>query len=228
MEFRPRGRDGLALAFGLFLGLALLKFGNPVVLDSKVSTPKNLAEFWFYAWPPGWSVWFLLPLALIAGIFVVRNKPRWPGSKWLCVLPLTWFGWQLVAVTRTVDGELTQSTVLHFAGLLVCYFAGVLIFQTGRSLRWLLVGLLVALTFCLIRAVDQKLIEFPAEKEFLVQSEQAGWTNLPPEVFLELKQSGTIVTTNGMEVANPIILKKYEKGACSGRSFIRMHWRARF
>src|SRR5690606_13921838 len=86
-EFRPHGRDWLALAFGLFLGLALLKFGNPVVLDSKVSAPKNLAEFWFYAWPPSWSLWFLLPLAIIAGFWVVGNKPRWPGSKSLWLLP---------------------------------------------------------------------------------------------------------------------------------------------
>lgn len=200
----------------MFLGLTLLKFGNPVVLDSKVSAPKNLAEFWFYAWPPGWSVWFLLPLALIVAVFVLRNKPRWPGSKWLWVLPLIWFGWQLVSATRTVDGELTQSTILHFAGLLVSYFAGALIFQNERLLRWLLIGLLAAFAFCLVRAVDQKLIEFPSEKQFLIQSEQAGWTNLPPEVFLELKQSGTIVTTNGVDIANPIILKKYEKSRVFG------------
>ncbi len=196
--------------------MALLKFGNPVVLDSKVSAPKNLAEFWFYAWPPSWSLWFLLPLAIVAGFWVVQYKPRWPGSKSLWFLPLIWFGWQWVSASRSVDGELTRATLLHFAGLLICYFAGALIVQTDRSLRWLLVGLLAALTFCLVRAVDQKLIEFPSEKQFLIQSEQAGWTNLPPDVFLELKQSGTIVTTNGVDVANPMILKKYEKGRVFG------------
>ena len=28
-----------ALAFGFFLGLAILKFGNPVILDSKITPP---------------------------------------------------------------------------------------------------------------------------------------------------------------------------------------------
>lgn len=187
-----------------------------MVLDSKISAPKNFPEFWFYAWPPTWSVWFLFPLVVIAGAFVSRKKPRWPGTKSLWILPLLWFAWQLISATRTVDGELTRNTVLHFAGLLACYFAGALLFRTTRSLRLLLVGLLAAFAFCLVRAVDQKLIEFPSEKQFLIQSEQAGWTNLPPELLLELKRDGTVVSTNGVDIANPVILRKFEKGRVFG------------
>ena len=49
--------DGFALAFGLFLGLAILKFGNPVILDDKVSAPASFAEALSEPWPPHWSFW---------------------------------------------------------------------------------------------------------------------------------------------------------------------------
>ncbi|HWY30589.1 MAG TPA: hypothetical protein VNX46_07555, partial [Candidatus Acidoferrum sp.] len=50
-----------ALAFGLFLGLTIWKFGNPVILDNKVTTPATLSDFWNDALPPHWANWFLIP-----------------------------------------------------------------------------------------------------------------------------------------------------------------------
>ena len=44
-----------ALAFGLFLGLALWKFGNPVILDHKISAPQSPAEFLDEPWPLHWA-----------------------------------------------------------------------------------------------------------------------------------------------------------------------------
>jgi len=46
-----------ALVFGLFLGLAIWKFGNPVILDHKIFTPSTLGEFWSEAWPTHWANW---------------------------------------------------------------------------------------------------------------------------------------------------------------------------
>ncbi len=34
-----------ALAFGFFLGLCIWKFGNPVILDQKISPPDSPADF---------------------------------------------------------------------------------------------------------------------------------------------------------------------------------------
>src|ERR1039458_6632688 len=86
--------DGFALAFGLFLGLALLKFGNPVILDAKISAPHSFSEAWSQAWPPHWSFWLLPPLAFVGMCLTIGSRPRWPGSRGLWILPLTWFGWQ--------------------------------------------------------------------------------------------------------------------------------------
>src|SRR4051812_5532283 len=82
-----------ALAFGLFLGLCLWKFGNPVVLDQKIATPASLADWIHDPWPVHWATWIFLPLAGIGAVFALKSKPRWP-SPWLWLLPLLWFGWQ--------------------------------------------------------------------------------------------------------------------------------------
>jgi O-antigen ligase len=213
---RFSGADVFAIVFGLFLGLALLKFGNPVILAAKISPPKNSAEFRDFAWPPGWSVWFLVPIAVAALVLVFTKRPRWPASKWLWILPIGWFAWQLISATRTVDPTLTRLAVLHFGGLIACYFIGTFLLSNARSQRLVLLGLLAAFAFCLVRAVDQKLIEFPAEKRFLTESERSGWTNLPPELVFDLKQQGTIIATNGVDIANPALVKKYEKGRVFG------------
>ena len=46
--------------FGSFLGLALLKFGNPPITEKWVNAP---ASFWDlllgYPWPIGWAYWLL-------------------------------------------------------------------------------------------------------------------------------------------------------------------------
>lgn len=204
------------LLFGLFLGLAILKFGNPVILDAKVSAPRDLAEAWAEAWPPHWGFWFLLPLALIGFCLAVIRQPRWPGSRWLWVLPLTWFGWQLASSTQTVDGTLTTLTLIHFAGCIVCYFLGAWLLGEQRRFQFLLAGLLVAFVICLVRAVEQKLFEFPQGRQMMVDGERAGWTNFAPEVFAQLKTDGMIITTNGVDVANPLLLAKFEKGRVHG------------
>ena len=114
-----RGRESLpdkaniifALVFGLFLGLAILKFGDPVILDQKVDPPVSLSDAWSNAWPPHWANWALLPLAVL-GLAVVLRKPKnpWPraaAARWLWFLPLFWIGWQLVSATHSVDAALT-------------------------------------------------------------------------------------------------------------------------
>ncbi len=205
-----------AVALGLFLGLAIVKFGNPAILDYRVSPPQTLTQIWHYAWPSQWAYWFLVPLSL-AGLGVAAAlKPRWPASRWLWGLPLIWFGWQIVSALQTVDGRLTTLTLWQFGGCLACYFLGALALGNRDTLRWLLIGVLAAFTFCLVRAVNQKLIEFPAERQALLEGERTGWTNFAPDLVLELKQEGTIINTNGVDVANPIILAKYARGRVMG------------
>lgn len=205
-----------ALVFGLFLGLAILKFGNPVILDNKISPPASLSDFWNDAWPTHWANWILLPLALTGAAIVFAKKFRWPGTKWLWLLPLLWFGWQLFSATQTVDVDLTATTLWQFFGCIAGYFLGAFLFGNERALRWLLIGILAAFALCLVRAIDQRLFEFPASRQILVEGEKANWTNLPPELVQEMKRTQVIIQTNGVDVANPVILAKFAKGRVNG------------
>ena len=68
-----------ALAFGLFLGLALWKFGDPVILDDKIIPPSSLSEFWADAWPTHWANWIFLPFALVGAL--VAFKRIFPAGR---------------------------------------------------------------------------------------------------------------------------------------------------
>jgi hypothetical protein len=199
--------------FGALLGLSLLKFGNPVVLEKFITPPQNYYDWLFSAWPVSIGYW---PLAAVAVIGLLIARWEISVSKWLLVLPLIWLGWQFISATQTVDEQLTQVTLAQFFGCVVCYFLGVFVCGREGVMHWLLIGVLAAFTFCLIRAIDQRFIEFPQSRQLLIEGERANWTNIPSEMFLQMKHDNVIITTNGMDVANPAILAKFSKGRVNG------------
>jgi O-antigen ligase len=205
-----------ALAFGLFLGLCIWKFGNPVILDSKIDPPSTPAEFWLFAWPTHWANWFLFPLAVAGAILVVAKQSLWPGPKWLWLPPLLWLGWQFFSAAHSEYRDLSATTLWQFAGCVACYFLGAFLFGGRRATACLLIGLLTAFTFCLIRAVDQRVVEFPQSRQLMLEGERTGWTNIPPDTLLELKREHAIITTNGVDVPNPSFLGKVTKGRVYG------------
>jgi len=215
-EKKITGTGFYALVFGLFLGLAILKFGNPVILDQKITPPVSPSEFWSDAWPTHWSNWILLPLALTGAALVFASRPCWPGKRRLWLLPLLWFGWQLLSARQTVDGNLTATTLCQFAGCFACYFIGAFIFRRERVLQWLFIGVLAAFAFCLVRGINQRLFEFPASRQLLLEGERAGWTNIPPAMLLEMKRDKAVINTNGVDVPNPAVLAKFAKGRVMG------------
>lgn len=210
------GVEIYALAFGLFLGLSILKFGNPVILDSRIPTPSSISDLMRDPWPTHWAICGILPLALGGLTISVSRRSCWLASKWLWRLPLLWFGWQLVSATQSVDGDLTSAALWQFFGCVSCYFLGAMVVGSECGLRWLLVGVLGAFAFCLVQAVDQRFLEFPQSKQMLIQGQQHGWTNIPQDLVLELKNENIIIATNGMDVANPAILAKFSKGRVYG------------
>src|SRR5438874_6216282 len=81
----PKAFAGLT---GAWLGLALLKFGNPIILDRLIERPQGFWEFVFNPWPVAWGYW-MLALLMIAGATVGRFDVATP--RWLSSLPLVWF-----------------------------------------------------------------------------------------------------------------------------------------
>jgi len=218
-ESKLAGTQIYALAFGLFLGLCIWKFGDPVILDHKIGIPQTAQDFLNDAWPTHWAGWFLLPLAIWGGLLALQPGTwRWP-NKWLWLLPLAWLGWQFLSAAETEYTNLSDvvtATLWQFCGCVACYFLGALVFSRGQLVRLLLIGALAGLTFCLIRAVDQRLFEYPLNHQILLEGERSGWTNFPPANLAEMKTEGIIVTTNGADVVNPVIMTKFEKGRVCG------------
>lgn len=204
--------------YGLFLGLTLLKFGNPVILDRQIPPPSSMAEALSQPWPLRWSFGIFVLLAF-ASVPLVRRAggSRWrrlPCSLWVPLL--LWLGWQFLSASQTVDGALTTLTLWHLVGVVTAYALGVILWSDAPALRWVLAGVLVGFCFCLMRATTQRLVEFPADREILLEGQNTGWTNFPPAVVATMKLEGTILHTNGVDIANPLILSKLERGRVHG------------
>jgi O-antigen ligase len=153
----PRARPNslcliFAAVFGAFLGLTLLKFGNPPIMEKYVNAPADGYEFLLgYPWPIAWG-YGLLVLVAILGVFVARWDPRvWRG---IGCLPLLWLGWQCLAATQSVNAQLTLVTLRHFAACVACFYLG--FFSLGHFNRgpfWL--GLAGALVLVLVLGFEQ-------------------------------------------------------------------------
>jgi len=142
-----------ALVFGSFLGLSLLKFGNPIVMEKYFSTPTT-----FYGWVlTSWKAslgWCLLAGVAVLGLLVVR----WPGDvpRWLMALPLVWFVWQCVAAIWSVDPALTKPTLVHFLCCAVCFYLGLFALGRCRTLGLFSVGLLAGYLLMLGSGFQQR------------------------------------------------------------------------
>jgi O-antigen ligase len=143
-QLLPRIFAGL---FGTFLGLCLLKFGNPPITEKWITSPTNVWELLLWCpWPIAWAYW-LLALVGMAGVTVARRKPA--RAWWLVAMPLVWLVWQFIAGTQSVEPDLTSSTLKHFAACVLCFYLGY--FSLSRVHRvapfWvgLICGLLVVL-----------------------------------------------------------------------------------
>ena len=127
---------------GAFFGLALLKFGNPAVLEKLVEHPTNIWEWVFNAWPVTIGFGLLAGVAGV-GIFAARWKTNAP--RWLVLLPLVWLGWQFIAATHTVDAELTRATLKHFTACVVCFYLGLFALAPSRRPAMFFASLLAGL-----------------------------------------------------------------------------------
>jgi len=109
--------------FGAFLGLSLLKFGNPPIMAKFVDRPVGLVQWVIIAWPLNIGYWLLGGVAVV-GFLLARLPTGVP--KWLLALPIAWVGWQFLSATNSVDAELTRQTLRHFVACAVCFYVGCL------------------------------------------------------------------------------------------------------
>lgn len=185
-----------AACLGGFLGLSLLKFGNPVILDRMVEPPTNTWEYLLQPWPVAWGYWLLAGL-IVLSFSVVQLSSATP--RWIIVLPLVWLGWQGVAAIKTVDVHLTRVTIIHFATCVVFFYLG--LFGLSRVRRpgpfWF--GLLLGFGVVLWTGFEQHYGGLEATRQFVYS--QPGWQQYPPEYLRKIASSrifSTLVYPNAL------------------------------
>jgi O-antigen ligase len=135
--------------FGAFLGLTLLKFGNPPLMESFVAAPADIWEFLFLSsWPITWA-YSLLGLVAVLGLLTARWKINAP--LWLVLLPLVWLIWQLLAASRSLNPTVSFPIVVHFGACVVCFCLGLFSLSRARPLALFWLGITVP--FLLVLAV---------------------------------------------------------------------------
>lgn len=137
---------------GLWLGLALLKFGNPVIFDDQVARPVSLFQWLIQPWPLAWGLFLFVPVAL-AGLRVWRRVPSPP--VWVIVLPLAWLGWQMLSALCSVDPRLSGITVIHFAVCVACFYWGAFALGHVANMRPVWLGWTVGYVIVLAVGLQQ-------------------------------------------------------------------------
>ncbi len=214
----PESLRFFALVFGAFLGLCVLKWGNPVILDGQIPLPRDGAEWLQQPWPSRLAAPVLMVLAVIG---VMTSKPmealrgrRIPAL--LLILPGIWMAWQSLAAGRSVDPVLTGLTLPQLAGCLACYGLGFLVLGPALRSGWLWVGLIAGFGICLNKAAQQHLFELRQDYTVLLEGQATGWTNFPASALAEMKANLLIIHTNGVDIANPAILDKMRRARVNG------------
>ena len=188
-EMWPRIFAGL---FGAFLGLCLLKFGNPPITEKWVEVPAGPWELLLgYPWPIAWAYW-LLALVSLAGIVVARWRSAAPW--WLVALPLAWLAWQFIAGTRSVDPGLTTATLKHFAACVLCFYLGYFSLSGVPRLKSFWPGLLCGFVVVLAVGWEQRFGGLKESRRYFMQYVYPTLKEVPPE-YLKKISSDRIFST---------------------------------
>lgn len=186
----PEHREGVFPGLvGLWLALALIKFGNPVIFAEQISAPSNREELLFTSWPAGWGYLLLVPCVVLGLRFF-----RWPNGvpAWLIAMPVLWLGWQGLSALQSVDSALSRVTLVHFAANVVAFYLGLFAFPQVHRARSFWVGLIGGLFVVLLIGLRQHFGGLEETRRFFYNLPD--WQKYPPE-FLKKVSSDRIYST---------------------------------
>jgi hypothetical protein len=177
------------LACGLVLGLSLIKFGNPVLLEHLIAAPEGLLEWIVQPWPVAWG-YAMLAALVISGLALARAERALP-RLWLA-FPLVWLAWQLVSSLTTVAPGLSRPTVIHFISCVLWLGVGLFALSRVRNLVSFWICLALAFWWILWLGFDQHYGGLEATRKFIY--DQPNWQQYPPE-YLQRIASRRIFST---------------------------------
>lgn len=181
-----------ACAFGVLLGLGLLKFANPALVADHVTTPVNVFEWVLTAWPLEVGQVLLVVLGLSA-VFVVRKRPDVP--RWLVFAPLPWLAWQFIAATGSVQPDLTVRTLIHFVTNVGCFYLGLFCLSPIRNLRGFWAGLMTCFALVLLTGWQQRFGGLEATREMFFEEIYPAMNGNVPEAMMKRMASDRIFAT---------------------------------
>ena len=186
------------ILLGAFFGVALLKFGNPPIMERWVGPPANIYEFLLGTpWPIAWAYWmlaFLTVSGLWLGLSQPSPRPRPRVPSWLLFLPAIWLLWQAVATVQSLDGGLSWPTFRHFVACVACFYLGLFVLSRAESLGGFWTGLLVAFLLVLVQGWEQHFGGLEATRQFFFREIYPHLKEVPPE-YLKKMSSNRIFST---------------------------------
>jgi O-antigen ligase len=181
-----------AALFGAFLGLALLKFGTPPIMEKYTTAPEDVYQVILGSpWPIAWGHTLLAGLVLL-GVFAFRWRSASP--LWILGLPLAWLGWQLVAGSRSVDPTLSAPTIRHFVACVTCFCMGwfALASCDRPGLFW--AGLIASLVIVVGVGWEQHFGGLQRTRDYFYQNIYPTMGEIPPD-YLKKISSNRIFST---------------------------------
>jgi len=106
---------------GLLLGLALLKFGNPVIFEDQIDRPTELLGWLVQPWPLAYG-YAVAGAVLLCGI--VNGFGKRPYFPRVCWLPLVWVIWQMIATNESIAPSLSRQALVHFLVCVALFYLG--------------------------------------------------------------------------------------------------------
>lgn len=180
-----------AVVFGVFLGVTLLKFSTPPVMERLVIMPSGGFEWAISTWPV--AVGFgLLGVVVLAGAlaFRVPSQANW----WVAGLPGVWLLWQFLASTQTVDVELTRQTLKHFTACATCFYLGFFCLNREGVTNFFIWPIAVAFVAMLAVGWEQHFGGLEDTRKYFFTYIYPTLDNVPPE-YLKKMQSNRIFAT---------------------------------
>ena len=182
--------------FGLLLGLSLVKFGNPVIMEKYVGTPANFYEWLLDPWPLVIAYWMLAGVIITVAL-VARWKTAVPPA--LLALPLIWLGWQELAATQTVDAPLTRATLIHFATCVICFYLGLYPLAQARSIPPFWAGICAGFLIVLTSGFHQHFGGLEETRRYFLLYVYPGHNHIPPDLLKKMTSNrvfGTLFYPN--------------------------------
>jgi O-antigen ligase len=194
--------------FGSLLGFTLLKFSNPPIMEHYTTRPQDVWQLVFATpWPITWAYAALAVVGvagLLGGPFSLKHLPRW---CW--VLPAAWVAWTFASALQSNQPQISQWTVAHFAGTVVCFYLGLVVLSQRPLSGWFWLPLLACFGAVLAMGWDQHFGGLEQSRKYFMTYVYPQNPDVPPEFFKKLTSTrifSTLFYPNALAAALLLLL----------------------